>query len=67
MKPIIERESATFRAVVEEIDRRLAEHRMKNDAPADAETTAARRGAIKECKQLLAWLNPIPTDTTGER
>jgi hypothetical protein len=52
----IERESPVVVKVADHLRARLAMLRRKNDADADAETTAALRGQIRECKDMLYYL-----------
>jgi len=57
---IIERESALWLKISEELTNRLGILREKNDGTYNAEETANIRGEIKAIKQMLDWAKPLP-------
>ena len=67
MKPEIDRQSATWRAVMERAETRLDELRMRNDAASlTHEQTLVLRGRIAEIKELLALDSPVPAQLADE-
>ena len=66
MKPQIERDSLTWKAIMDRSEDRLNALRRKNDGALGIEQTAHLRGRIAELKELLALDNPAPAQVADE-
>lgn len=61
MKLHIERESQTWRCIVERTESRIADLRQRNDGELDAVATAKLRGRIAELKEFVLAMGKDPS------